>query len=200
MAKRPRDYRAEFARRKAKAASEGTTVFRKTQPKREAAAKRRGYDSEADQRRRRKAGDLSFSDQAQLARSPDRGYIVDLGGDRRTWATPRRSLPGGLTAGDKASLHRTLRAAARSELEMRATGTATWHRPTSYPPPHRGSSTLGGGYGQDVAGLVGADADDTYDRVVAALQGSKPLPDGAVIVQLSFYIFPLGEGRESEAA
>lgn len=195
-----RDFRAEYRRRKAKAAAEGTTVFHKTQPKREAAARRRGYDSERDQRSRRKAGDLSFSDQAHLAGSPERGYVVDLGGDRRTWASPRRGLPAGLTRGDIASLHRTLEAAANHrDLEMRATATATWHRdPNLYPKPHRGSATLGGGYGQNVAGLVGADPDETLDRVIAALQGSEPIPEGGVIVHLSFYIFPLGEGRESE--
>lgn len=198
--KKPRDTKAEYARRKARLAGEGTTLFRR----RQAAARALGYTGLRDQISSRARGELSFTDQARHAESPERGYITDIGGNRRTWVNPMRSLPDGLTAADKRSLHNVLRAAHRAgeperpePLEMRVTITAHWKHPDG----RAGTATAGGSYGSNVARYAGAGPEDTWARVLSDLRavGVSNLPPGAIVVQLSLFIFPISEGREAAA-
>jgi len=169
---RARDTRAEYAARKARLAAEGTTLAKQRGQR----ARALGYTGLAEQRARRRAGDLAPLDAA--ARRTDR-RVTNIGGDRWTWhGDPRR-------AADRASLDATLRRAHRADTEMRVSVTAEWRTPDG----RTGTATAGTHGGVNADRLT--DVDDIADELGAV--GTSDLPAGATITSLSLFVFPVGE-------
>jgi hypothetical protein len=182
VAKRARNYAAEYAARKARLAAQATTLYQK----RNAEARRLGYASLGDQRARRRAQDLTHADHAARAKREGGKYVADLGAGRWTFATPNR--PEGLTPVDRYRLQTTLDRAWRADANV--TITARWRSGK-----RTGTAQAGGSYGVRVRGFhdLGADAADDIESELGDATGSE-LPGGATITGLSLFFFP-AEGR-----
>lgn len=187
MARRPRNYAAEYAARKARLAAEGRTLYRQ----RNAEARRRGYDSLADQRARRKAGDLTHADHAAQAKRAGGKYVDNLGGGRWTFATPTRRE--GLSTLDRSRLNATLDRAWRARANLTITG--TWRDPKS---GRTGTAQAGGDYGVRARRIhtPGADGLASIEGELRAAAGSA-LPPGAIITSLNIFAFPTEQGRSA---
>lgn len=182
MARRKRtaaENAATYQRRKARLASERTTLYRK----RNAEAQRRGYASLSDQRARRKARDLTHADQAAQAKRAGGKYVTDVGGGRWTFATGTRD--DGLNILDRYRLQQTLDRAWRADANV--TITATWRHPNG----RTGTAQAGGDYGVRVRRFHddGADAADSIDGELDNATGSE-MPGGAHVTSLSLFFFP----------
>lgn len=171
-----RDYKAERERRKARLAAEGTTLFKR----RTAAAKRIGYKSLGDLRKRRAAGDLTPLDTARQA--PIVG-VSDIGGDRFTFRADS------IDPMSRAELGRAVHQAQRAPVEMRATISVDWNHPSG----RTGTAAAGGSSGIDVDRLArkGDVLDSIEDEL--GLVGGSEMPPGAQIVAISVFFFPVGE-------
>ena len=182
---RERDYRAEYAARKAKAAAAGETVF----TRRQAEARRLGYSGLAELRARRRAGELTHADQAARAKREGGKYVDNLGGGRWTFTTGKR--PDGLTDQDRARLQQTLDRAHRADANV--TITATYQLPNG----RTGTAQAGGSYGVRVQNFhdEGADAFDSISDELGDSYAGESM-SGATITGLSLFFF----GAETRAA
>lgn len=179
MAKRTRaENAAIYQRRKARLAEQGTTLFQK----RNAEAQRLGYDSLADQRARRKGGELTHADQAVHAKREGGKYVDNIGRGRWTFKTPTRT--DGLDPTDRARIQQTLDRAWRADSN--ATITATWRLGN-----RTGTAQAGGSYGSRVRRFhnEGADATDSIENELQNATDSE-LPAGATITSLALFFFP----------
>lgn len=171
-----RDHAAIYARRKARAAASGTTVYKQQA----AAARRLGYASYSDRADKRKRGELTPLDVARSATPKDAGWVTNIGGDRYTFVADT------VDPASRAALNRALRRAANSPHEMRATVTADWKLPNG----RRGTAAGGGAAGIDVDRIAGG-LDDIEDELGNV--GGSELPAGAQITSISIFFFPVGE-------
>lgn len=188
MAKRRRDYAAEYQARKARFAAARTTLYKQ----RNAEARRRGYDSLADQRARRKAGDLTHVDHAASAKREGGRYVSNIGNGRWTWTMPHREE--GLSREDKARLSQTMDRAWRADVNL--TATATWRDEST---GRTGTAQAGAGYGVRVRRIhnLGDDGETSIENELRNVSGKSALPPGAHLTSVSLFLFPV---ERSQAA